>query len=152
VAETVLRDLARLMSMGDGQPPESLSTLSDIYNTGEALSGEAVAAYLGQTVPARSWFRKVVSVDELDPEFRDLFVFVQDSIDLVVSVPAEGDTDQATVFRRAGQVQFRGFEGKSPTIVWELLRPDSAFALLLAQKHLPLWGAEARGRPQELPA
>ncbi|MGC4115561.1 MAG: hypothetical protein QM765_13345 [Myxococcales bacterium] len=153
IAETVLRDLARAMQMGDGQPAEVLSSLSDIYNTGEALSGEALAALLTQTSASRTWFRRVLQVDELDPEFQELFFFVQDSLELIVTLPPDGDVDRATVFRRAGQVQFRGFEAKSPTSVWELLRPDSPFALLLLQKHLPLWAAEARGRlAGELPA
>jgi hypothetical protein len=107
-----------------------------------------VAAFLTQTAPARTWFRKVCAIDELDPEFEELFVFISDALELVVSVPADGDADRAIVFRRAGQVQFRGFQAKSPTTVWELVRPDSPFALLLAQKHLPLWATEARGRPQ----
>lgn len=146
IAETVLRDLARAMQMGDGQAPEVLSSLSDIYNTGEALSGEALAALLTQTSASRTWFRKVLQVDELDAEFHDLFLFVQDSLELIVTLPPDGDVDHAALFRRAGQVQFRGFEAKSPTSVWELLRPDSPFALLLSQKHLALWAAEARGR------
>ncbi|HEY3449771.1 MAG TPA: hypothetical protein VGK67_25680 [Myxococcales bacterium] len=153
IAEMVLRDLARAMAMGDGQPAEVLSSLSDIYNTGEALSGEALAALLTQTSASRTWFRRVLQVEELDAEFRDLFVFVQDSLEIIVTLPPDGDVDRAALFRRAGQVQFRGFEAKSPTSVWELLRPDSPFALLLAQKHLPLWTAEARGRlAGELPA
>ncbi len=152
VAEMVLRDLARAMGMGDGQQAEALTTLSDIYNTGEALSGEAAAAYLTQTAPGRVWFRKVLATEDLDPEFHELFLFLQDSLELAISVPADGDADRAIVFRRAGQVQFRGFEAKSPTSVWELLRADSPFALLLAQKHVPLWAAEAREQPPgELP-
>ena len=82
-----------------------------------------------------------------------LFVFPQDSLELVISVPADGDSDQAAVFRRAGAVQFRGLEARAPTSIWELVRADSPFALLLSQKHLPLWVAEAQGRaPGEPPS
>ncbi|MBI5545550.1 MAG: hypothetical protein HY901_16820 [Deltaproteobacteria bacterium] len=152
VAEAALRDLARCMGMGDGQAPESLTQLSDIYNVGEAFSGEALAAFLVQAAPGRTWFRKALAVEELDPEFQELFFFIRDSLDLIVSIPSDGDSDQALVFRRAGQAQFKGFEARAPTAVWELLRPDAPFTLLLAQKHLPLWTAEARGRPPgELP-
>jgi hypothetical protein len=154
IAETVLRDLARAMNVGDGQPPEALSVLSEIYNTGEALSGEALAAYLTATAAERFWFRKVLTIDELDAEFHELFCFLSNELELVISVPHDGDSDNAIVFHRAGQVQFRGFEAKRPTTVYEMLRPDSPFSLLLVQKHLALWSAEARGqnRREELPS
>ncbi len=153
VADMLLRDLARAMGMGDAQTPESLTTLSDIYNTGEAFSGEALAAWLSATAPQRAWFRKVVPVAELDREFHELFAFLAEQLELVVSVPHDGDADRALVFRRSGQVQFRGFEAKQASTVWEMLRPDSSFSMLLAQKHLPLWTAQARSAPQaaELP-
>jgi len=154
IADTVLRDLARTMGMGDGQPPEALGSFSDIYNTGEALSGEAVSAYLTETASTRFWFRKTLCIAELHAEFRELFHFLSDELELIVSVPHSGDIDSAVVFRRAGEVQFRGFEGKPPTSVYELLRPDSPFYLLLQQRHLGLWTEEARGAepPADLPS
>ncbi len=147
LAEAALRDLARAMGKGDGQPPELLSPLSDLYNTGESLSGEALEAYLTATKPSRFYFRRQVSVRELDPVFLERFCFPTDELQLVISVPHQGEAENAAVFRYAGQVQFRGFEAKTPTAVYELLRPDTEFSRLLLQKHLKLWVADARNAP-----
>ncbi|MFN7134541.1 MAG: hypothetical protein ACK4N5_20855, partial [Myxococcales bacterium] len=147
-AEAALRDLARAMGKGDGQSPELLSTLSDIYNSGESLSGEALEAYLTATAPSRFYFRKQLTVRELDPVFLQRFCFPTPELQLVVSVPHQGDASKASVFRYAGQVQFRGFEAKTPTTIYELLRPDTAFSQLLLEKHLRMWVAEARNAPQ----
>lgn len=152
VCEELMREVVQTITAGDGRPLETLTALGDIYNAGEALSSEALAAYLVQSAPRRTWFRKTISVEDLDPEFRDLFVFPESSLELIASVLAGGDAEQAVLFRRVGPVQLAGLEGRTPTVVWELVRKQSPFALLLAQKHLLLWGAQARGRPPgELP-
>ncbi len=140
--QLVLRELARAMGQGDGRLPESLSILNDIYNVGEALSGEALQAYLSATAATRHWFRKVVPVESLDAEIRSRFFFPTAELDLTVSLPLSGAMGDALIFRRAGQMKFRGFEAKAQTVIYEMLRRQDDFFRLLAERHLTLWAGE----------
>ena len=151
IAQAVLSDLARVMGQGDGRLPESIGLSNQIYNIGEALSGEALAAWLTATSPQRHWFRKVVSIESLDADLRTRFLFLSDELDLTVSLPIGGPLSEALIFRRAGQIQFRGFESKAQTTVYEMIRRDSDFGRLLVDRHLASWssqaGMAARDRP-----
>lgn len=149
-AQAVYGDLARAMGQGDGRLPESLGLANQIYNIGEALSGEALAAWLQATSARRHWLRKTVAVEALDAEIRTRFLFLTEALELVVSLPIGGPPSEAVVFRRAGQIQFRGFESKAQTAVYEMIRGDSDFGRLLAERHLASWASQARG-PAEAP-
>ncbi len=142
--ETVLRDLARAMGLGDGRPAESLAEAPGLYNAGEVLTGQALEALLEESADGQIAFRRELAVDELDPEFALLFAFPSSELELAVSVPRDGDATRATVFRRAGPMPLGRFELRSPAILWELLLPESTFVLLLQQKHLDRWTAEER--------
>lgn len=143
VGQLVLMELARAMGMGDGRMPSLLNVHNELYNVGEAVSGEALDAWLKATSATRQWFRKVVPLDELDVDIRARFFFPTQELELVASIPFGGKPSDALVFRKAGQVQFRGFEAKPPTVVYELLRRDEPLFQLLAKHHLSIWLAEA---------
>lgn len=142
--EAVLRDLARAMGLGDGGPAESLVAATGLYNAGEVLSGEALEALIEESTPARIAYRRELAVEELDPEFAQLFAFPSIELELAVIAPRDGDAARAMVFRRAGCLCLSRFEVCPPTILWELLAPESPFVLLLQQKHLERWTAEER--------
>lgn len=143
LAQALFGDLTRALGQGDGRLPESLGLADQIYNIGEAISGEALAAWLTATASQRHWFRKVVPVEELDAEIRARFLFLTSELDVTVSLPIGGPSREALLFRRAGQIQFRGFESKAQTTVYEMIRRDSDFGRLLTERHLAPWASQA---------
>ena len=88
----------------------------------------------------------MVAVDSLDAEIRKRFLFLSTDLDLTISLPIGGPLEEALIFRRVGQVQFRGFESKERTTVYEMIRRCSPFARLIVERHLPQWAAEATAR------
>lgn len=142
LADAAVLDLARAQGRGDGRPAEMLSMLNDLYNVGEALSGEALEAYVLATAGTRVAIRRTFPVSALPPDFQDAFLFEAERLSLLVSVPQDLDPMDARVFRLAGRVKFRGFEATAGTEVYELLRPDSEFARLFVRLVLPSWIVE----------
>ena len=146
LAQAIYADMARAMSRDDSAAQEALGLTDQIYNTGEALSEEALFAWLTATSARRHYLRRVVAVDSLDAEIRKRFLFLSTDLDLTISLPIGGPLEEALIFRRVGQVQFRGFESKDRTTVYEMIRRCSPFARLIVERHLPQWAAEATAR------
>lgn len=136
-----------------GKRSRMVQTFSDIHNLGVALSGEALDAFLAETLAARYHFEKSLPVSELHPELQAAFVFREPTLSFVVSVPADPQASaaaEALVFHHAGNVQFRGFELKGAGSVYELLSPVTPFYEGLLHHHLPAWIEEAREDPSRL--
>jgi hypothetical protein len=144
LAEGLARDVDRMAAMPGNTAGAMLTVINDIYNVGEALSEEAVEAYLRDTRALRFSFRKGLGVNELHPSFRERFCFSGEALEFHVSIPGSGELGEAVVFRFSGHVHFRGFEAKRATGVYELLRREGAFFKLLVQHHLKDWLNEAR--------
>lgn len=153
LGELALADLERLAG-GEAGTGTVLQTFSDIHNLGVALSEAALEAYLGETLASRLHFAQTVPVSGLAPEIAERFLFRDATLSFVVSVPAAADeadpTAGALVFRHAGDVQFRGFELKGATGVYELVGLDRGFGKLLGAHHLAEWIDEARDDPGRL--
>jgi len=132
---------------GHSAAPDGTESHNDIHNLGEAVSEPALNAYLKQTRTERFFFRVQVRPEELNPEFCELFFFIDDMLTLVISKPLVSGGKDAEVFRYAGQVLFRGFEVTRPTRVYEILRGDSQFGRLLFKHHLQDWLIEAEQNP-----
>ncbi len=147
-----LRDLHRAMGRGDGKPPEMVHLLNDIHNLGLALSEEALEAFVEETLSSRFHFQHTVKISELHRDLQEPFVYLEDSLSFFISVPADAQDSLADVlvFRRAGNVQFRGFERAEATGVYEMLAPDTRFHRLLLQHHLADWIAETTEDPSRM--
>jgi hypothetical protein len=122
---------------------------SDLYNLGEALSADALRAYLEQTRLSHRFAVREVSPADLHPEIRARFYLPDENLRLVFGAP-RGREAEARVFRLAGEVTFRGFEGWRPTRVYEILRPEGAFCRMLQQHHLVAWLQEWPDGPPPL--
>lgn len=131
----------------NGMQGKRLHPMNDIYNLGEALSGQALDAYLRQTRTTHFFFRVQARTAELDPALQNRFFFPEETLSLIVGRRLTGASDQFEIFRYVGQILFRGFEVTRPSQVFESLRPDSPFVRLLARHHLPEWFEEAEENP-----
>ncbi len=116
----------------------------DIYNTGIALSEEALLGFQ-QEVGRDRVFRGVdVWPQTLHPELQRRFHFPPTMIRLIVAyAPDTGAVKE--VFRYAGRVMFKGFEAQGGIRVWELVSETSAGGLI-ALHHAREWFGAATGR------
>ena len=129
-----------------------LQAFSDIRDLGVALSEAALDAFLGEDLASRHHFARTVPSRPRPGGDRGPPVPIM-TLPLVVSVPATAEVADAVAgpdFRRAGDVQFRGFELKGATGVYEPPVLDRGFGQRLCRHHLPGWIEEAREDPGRL--
>jgi hypothetical protein len=123
---------------------EILAGVNDIYNLGEAISQDALQAYLTETRATAYHFEKEADITELHADIQNRFFFPAPTLQFVVSVHKADNALSFTLFRYAGTLVFKGFETQQPTPVYELLRRGSAFCQLLQKHHLSDWYQDAR--------
>jgi hypothetical protein len=119
-------------TVGGGQPAVEayLSQGMMIHNAGDALSGEALAAYregVGKTVTLEE---RMVAVADLEPTIRQRFVFLAPQLRLVVGRGVDGRV--CDLFHYAGTVMFKGFERDAPTEIWEIVNLEDQAGQMLA--------------------
>ncbi|GMR04290.1 MAG: hypothetical protein BMS9Abin23_0183 [Thermodesulfobacteriota bacterium] len=142
ITENYLSDFKKIIS---GEPFSSLrlvTSITDIYNKGEALSHDALDAYMKETRGGRRFFKKALPADELDESIGDAFFFPHKDLEFIFSVGTKGKHD-IDVFNNSGQLIFRGFETSSPTTVYEMLDPEGDFYKALIEHHFSQWFEEA---------
>ncbi|MBN1255829.1 MAG: hypothetical protein JXA50_11195 [Deltaproteobacteria bacterium] len=123
---------------------ETLTYSNDIYNLGEAMSGEALQIYLKEIGPHKYTFDKTITINALNREIQQRFFFPSPELKFTVSVEKEGDQLQFDLFRYVGDLVFRGFEIHNATAVYEIVRKNSPLYLLLERHHLEEWYREAK--------
>ncbi len=117
----------------------------DIYNLGEAMSIEAVIAYIKEVKDKKNFFKQDVRVSDFNKAILDEFVFPVKLLKFIVFTEKYNDKLKVDLFRYAGQVKFKGFEAKeNNTMVFEIIRKDSLFYNLLMKHHLNDWIQEAK--------
>lgn len=121
-----------------------LSSHNDIYNLGEAMSEEALHAYLRETSPHQYHFSTNVKTSELHPEIQHSFLFPSAELKFSIGVKRMGDAFDFDLFRYVGELVFRGFEGRKATIVYEIVRKSSLLYHLLEKHHLMTWYQESK--------
>jgi hypothetical protein len=134
--------------MGDerihGPQPHAMN---DIYNLGEAISEQALDAYLQKTRSTHFFFRVQVRPTELAPEIQERFFFPDEVLTLVLGRRLS-DEEGSEIFRYVGQVLFRGFEVTQPTRVYEVMRTSGPFTRLLMKHHVEQWFNLAHQNPE----
>ncbi len=140
----LMRDIDKGMRGYGEDGWEVLTPLNDIYNLGEAMSEEALKAYIRETSPHRYHFGKEIKVNELHPEIQRRFFFPSTELKLIISVEKNGNKISFDIFRHVGELVFKGFEAQKATTVYEIIRKNSPFYQLLERHHLPAWYSEAR--------
>ena len=106
----------------------------DIYNSGAALSEEALEAFLAEVADQRLVRRVELLPEDVPEPLRAFFWFGREAQSLVVCFHPDGRV--AELFRRVGQAAFKGLGGVT---VWELCAPAGgpvALAAALGQRWL----------------
>jgi len=99
----------------------------DIYNSGAALSQEALQAFLAEVGPRRVVRRVELQPGDVPAHLRAFFFFGQEPQSLVICFHPDGRV--AELFRRVGQAAFKGLGGVT---VWELCSEGGGPAALAA--------------------
>jgi hypothetical protein len=146
LAQECFKDFRKIIS---GEPMSTLRILravSDIYNKGQALSGDALKAYIKESTGKGFFFKRDVQVTELNKEIQNTFFFPFKVLEFWFGVFATEGVKQIDVFCKAGEIIFKGFESATPTIVYDLLNKDSGFSKLLLAYHFDRWYEEAKAQ------
>lgn len=144
LAQECFKDFRRVIS---GEPLSSLrilSTASDIYNKGHALSEDALKAYIKDSRGRGFFFKREVKIDELNKEIQNTFFFPFKTLELWFAVFVTEGIKQIDLFCKAGEIIFKGFESATPTIVYEIVNKDSEFSKLLLEHHFDKWYEDAQ--------
>ena len=143
LSEEYLKDLKSIIS---GEPFSSLrliSSTTDIYNKGEALSSNALEAYIRETKGKKRFFKKIVPIKDLDKSIRDAFFFPSETLELWFGVEKKKNSEDIEIFYNNGKIIFKGFETATPVVVYEILNTDGAIFKALVKYHFKKWSQEA---------
>ncbi len=144
-----MNDITKGMSGSGDAGWETLTYFNDIYNLGEALSEEALLAYLREISLHQYSFEKVVKINKLHPEIQGRFFFPSSELKFYFCVAKEEGQLEFDLFRYVGELVFKGFEIHQATAVYEIVRKNSSFYHLLEKHHLREWHQEARAKTGE---
>ncbi|MFQ5427998.1 MAG: hypothetical protein ACE5EZ_03360 [Thermodesulfobacteriota bacterium] len=147
ITENYLKDFKKIT---DGESFSSLrliTTITDIYNKGQALSDEALFAYIKECRGERSFFRKITERENLHESIKDVFFLPQERMEFIFS--AGSGNSSVEIYYRAGELIFRGFEAEPPRGVYEMLETEGEFFGALVEFHIEDWVNEAREAGEE---
>jgi hypothetical protein len=147
-----MSDMAKGLSGSVDAGWETLTYFNDIYNLGEALSGEALQAYLREISPHQYYFEQELKTNELHPEIQERFFFSSSELKFFICAAKGEGQLQYDLFRYVGELVFKGFETYQATAVYEIVRKTSSFYLLLEKHHLGTWHRQAKERTGEMRA
>ena len=123
------RHVADVTGGGDASIRDYLGSGMSLWNAGDALSGEALAAYCDEQPSRIRKAQAMVPVVELEPQILERFAFFEPSLMLMALIDQKGKVED--LFRFAGRVLFKGFEVARPTGIWELLDPEAPVTQML---------------------
>lgn len=109
----------------------SMSRSAEFYNAGCAISGQALSAYEQATKTILLFQRLEVYRTKLPQRILTTFLLEHDPERFIVVTDNAGA--KVHLLRYCGQTSFKGFEAQGDIEVWELLLPDSPFAIELHQ-------------------
>lgn len=143
LAQESYKDLRSIIAGESFSSLRILAAVSDIYNKGQALSEDALKAYIKENKGKGFFFKKQVQVSCLDREIQSTFFFPFKILELWFGVFVTGGIKNVELFCRAGEITFKGFEAATPTVVYEMVSKSSDFSKLLLKHHLDKWYEEA---------
>ncbi len=144
VSDEFLHDLKSLV---DGEPYSSLRLISsgtDLYNKGQALSEEALEAYMKDNRSAKRFFKKIIAVKELAPSIQGTFFLPVDPLEFWIGIESRKGKETIEGFYRCGDIIFKGFESNTPIPVWEIVDAENDFFSALRKHHIQEWFEEAK--------
>ena len=143
VAQEYFNDLRKVIAGSPFSELRIITASTDIYNKGQALSHDALEAYIKETKDTRRYFPKTVNVADLDPSIKDSFFFPMERAELWVGAGGKDSPETVEIFARAGEIIFKGFETNTPTVIYEMLNPEGDFFRALIRCHFAQWFDEA---------
>ncbi|MCR4286865.1 MAG: hypothetical protein NUW09_02500, partial [Deltaproteobacteria bacterium] len=143
VAQEYFNDLRKVIAGSPFSELRIITASTDIYNKGQALSHDALEAYIKETKDTRRYFPKTVNVADLDPSIKDSFFFPMERVELWVGAGGKDSPETVEIFARAGEIIFKGFETNTPTVIYEMLNPEGDFFRALIRCHFAQWFDEA---------
>ncbi|MFQ5480514.1 MAG: hypothetical protein ACE5DW_04485 [Thermodesulfobacteriota bacterium] len=147
ITENYLKDFNKII---DGESFSSLrliASITDIYNKGQALSDEALLAYIKESRGEKAFFRKITERENLHESIREAFFLPQEQMEFIFSAGPKNSFVE--IFYRAGELIFRGFEAEPPRGIYEMLDPEGEFFEAIVESHLEDWLAEAAEAGEE---
>jgi hypothetical protein len=144
ISSHFMHDIERGMRSSGDDGWEIINYFNDIYNLGEAISGEALQAYLKEISPHTFTFDKTVKISALHQEIQHRFFFPSPELQFTICVDRVDDQLQFDLFCQVGEVVFKGFSMHQATAVYELVRRTSPLYILLERHHLATWYREAK--------
>lgn len=138
--------MGELKKIVNGEPFSNLrliTSTTDIYNKGQAISAEALQAYIRERRGTRHFFRKTVKSASLGDYIQEAFFFPSESLEFVFGYEVDKGVDIVEGFCRAGEVIFKGFEASTPVVIYEIMNEDGLFFKSLVKQHFKTWREEA---------
>ncbi len=122
-----MRALAAAVRDGVEAAARGRERAGDVYNSGAALSDEALAAFLAEVAPAREVRRVTLAPESIPEALRTRFFYGEGPLALVACFHADGRL--AELFRRVGVAEFKGL---GVVVVWELCEDGGGAGALAA--------------------
>ncbi len=144
VATRYYNDLKNLKKGAPLSTLRLLASSTDIYNKGQAITNQALEAYIKETKGERFFFKKDVRVSELHGSIRDIFFFPAGELELWFGIEVKEGVELIEGFVRSGEMVFKGFESEPPTVVYEILNNEGPFFKALREHHFRVWLEAAR--------
>ncbi len=149
MANEFFGDLKKIISGETFSALRVVSTTTDIYNKGQAISESALEAYIKEAKGTKFFFKKTVPATELDSSIQDEYFFPNETLEFWFGVETGKSGERVEVFYKNGEVIFKGFEVNTPTVVYEIINGEGGFCRSLLKHHFHDWLEEARAEKEE---
>jgi hypothetical protein len=126
-----------------------VSSSVDIYNLGEALSGDALRAFVRESRGKLYFFEKRVLIGELNEKFWKFFAFDGTEIQFIFGIEDKKNRINVEMFRYTGSIDYVGTSKKELTDVYELLRTDSLFYHFIMDNHFDAWYEDSKLKDEQ---
>jgi hypothetical protein len=146
VANECYADLKKLSENAPSTELRIFESSSDIYNRGQAISDEALKAYRRESKATTFFFQKSVRPGALHESIRKAFYFPMDILEFWFGYEAREGVETISAFILIGEVVFKGFEAKKPTVVYEMLDVNADFFKGLKKHHFVEWLETAKNK------
>jgi hypothetical protein len=148
MANEFLGDLKKIISGEAFTSLRLISSTTDLYNKGHAISLEALYAYMKENKGTTCFFKKTVPLDSLNKAILNAFFIPHETLSFWFGVKVVNGTEQIELFYKSGEVIFKGFESNNPTEIFEMINPEGDFFKMLVKHHFHRWHEEAKQAPE----
>jgi hypothetical protein len=142
MAPKLFKDLKEVLQKGSLGSSAYLTKTRDIYNNGDALSEKALNTFVKESKNYIRHFQKRVNISYLHPDFRKIFFFSEDVLELWFSIKEV--ENKVIIFRKVGRLVFKGFELGGTASVYEILKKNSDFYKMILKYHFNEWSKDLR--------